>query len=435
MTSPVPADLANQAIAVLNRNWAGSHTLPASGLYPHQWSWDSGFIALGLRHVDSDRAQQELESLLNGQWEDGRLPQIIYDVTRDDDYSPGASFWRSTDHPDAPVVPTTGLIQPPNHAWAAWEVHNTDPEASARNGFLPRVYPRLVAWHEYLATRRNRGGQGLASVVHPWESGMDNSPLWDEALARVPDTPKHRIRRPDLAHADAGERPSAKEYGRYFWLAEQYRDHGCDDLRGEDSFILEDPTFNALWARSELALADMARAIGMDGEVHEKRAQILTHALESLFDAGLGLYVARDVTTGSLVRKPTISGIIPLILPRLGAAEAVLNTLMGPGFLGERPFMVPSYDVRADDFEPAQYWRGPAWFNMTWLVILGLRTHGVHLSEAQRLATNLQRLAVQHGFPEYVDPMTGAPHGTRNFSWTAALALDLLSAEAAAAER
>ncbi|GAB3537723.1 trehalase family glycosidase [Arthrobacter tecti] len=428
---PDPAALTSAAVSVLKRNWAGSHTLPASGLYPHQWSWDSGFIALGLRHVDADRAQQELESILNGQWEDGRLPQIIYDVTRDDDYSPGASFWRSNDLPAAPLVPTTGLIQPPNHAWAAWEVHRTNPEASERNGFLARVYPRLVTWHEYLLVRRNRGGNGLASVVHPWESGMDNSPLWDEALARIPDTPQHEIRRPDLAHAGAGERPSTKEYGRYFWLAEQYRDHGCNDLEGEDSFVLEDPTFNALWARSELALADIARSIGVDAAGHEQRAQELTAALESLYDADLGLYVARDVTTGSLVRKATISGIIPLILPDLAHAPAVLETLMGPGFLGSSPHMVPSYDMLAADFEPAQYWRGPAWFNMTWLVILGLRVHGAHGDEAHRLATNLQSLALAHDFPEYVDPITGAPHGTRNFSWTAALALDLMHTEVA----
>ncbi|NJC21025.1 hypothetical protein BJ994_000101 [Arthrobacter pigmenti] len=428
---PDPAALTSAAVSVLKRNWAGSHTLPASGLYPHQWSWDSGFIALGLRHVDADRAQQELESILNGQWEDGRLPQIIYDVTRDDDYSPGASFWRSNDLPAAPLVPTTGLIQPPNHAWAAWEVHRTNPDASERNGFLARVYPRLVAWHEYLLVRRNRGGNGLASVVHPWESGMDNSPLWDEALARIPDTPQHVIRRPDLAHAGAGERPSTKEYGRYFWLAEQYRDHGCNDLEGEDSFVLEDPTFNALWARSELALADIARSLGLSPISHEQRAQELTSALESLYDADLGLYVARDVTTGSLVRKATISGIIPLILPGLGQAPAVLEALMGPGFLGSSPHMVPSYDMRAGDFEPAQYWRGPAWFNMTWLVILGLRVHGAHDDEAHRLAMNLQSLALAHDFPEYVDPVTGAPHGTRNFSWTAALALDLMHTEVA----
>ena len=40
-------------------------------------------------------------------------------------------------------------------------------------------------------------------------------------------------------------------------------------------------------------------------------------------------------------------------------------------------------------------------------------------------------LAVRGEFPEYVDPLTGEPHGTRHFSWTAALTLDLLAKGAA----
>jgi hypothetical protein len=99
-------------------------------------------------------------------------------------------------------------------------VHTVDPEASRRRGFLKRVHPRLRAWHEYLRRARDRGS-GLAVVVHPWESGMDNSPLWDDALARVPERPAEAPPRPDLAHAGAAERPSDREYGRYYWLAER----------------------------------------------------------------------------------------------------------------------------------------------------------------------------------------------------------------------
>lgn len=418
-------DLMRAARKVLDTNWVGTHTLPATGLYPHQWSWDSAFIAMGLRHVDPTRARQELESLFAAQWADGRVPQIVYDVTRDDDYSPGAAFWQSNQIPAAPDVPTTGLVQPPNHAWAVWEIHKADPEASTTSKFLRRLYPKLRAWHDYLAERRDRGGRGLASIVHPWESGMDNSPLWDAALRRVPDTPRHPILRPDLQHADSTERPSAKEYGRYFWLAEQYRDQQCDDA-SDSSFLMEDPAFNALWARSEMALAEIATAIGTDPRPHQDRVAVMTQAVEDLYDEHLGLFVARDVLEGSLVSKATISGVVPLILPDLPRAASVLQTVMGPRFLQSEPLMVPSYDVLAKDFEPSQYWRGPAWFNMTWLVILGLRTYGAG-AEAERLAGNMRHLAHQHGFPEYVDPWTGSPHGTRDFSWTAALALDLLS--------
>ena len=428
VSAPSTAGLAAAAIEVLDANWAGTHTLPSSGLYPHQWSWDSGFIAMGLRHVSPERAQLELESLARAQWQDGRLPQIVYDVSRDDDYSPGASFWGSEHITPPPPVPTAGLVQPPNHAWAAWEVHRADPGTSADRGFLAGIYPSLVAWHEYLRTRRDRTGRGLASVVHPWESGMDNSPLWDEALERVPGTPKTELKRPDLQHADLSERPSTKEYGKYFWLAEHYRDRGCDDTDGEDRFVLEDPTFNTLWAASEHALASIAHEIGADPEPHRARAAQITAALETLWDEDLGLYVAHDVVADPAVRKATISGVVPLVLPDVAHAGALVAALGGPRFLGTGALMVPSYDVTAADFQPSQYWRGPAWFNMTWLVIRGLRTHG-HTGQADTLSAHVRRLAVEHGFPEYVDPFTGAPHGARRFSWTAALALDLEAAD------
>ncbi len=112
---------------VLGRNWHRWHTLPATGLYPHQWSWDSAFIAIGLRHLSPRRAQQELESLTGAQWTDGRLPQIVFDPDRDDDYSPGAAFWHSSTLSGAPAVATAGLVQPPIHAWAALLVHRSDP--------------------------------------------------------------------------------------------------------------------------------------------------------------------------------------------------------------------------------------------------------------------------------------------------------------------
>ncbi|MFZ0450951.1 MAG: hypothetical protein WAL98_17070 [Desulfatiglandaceae bacterium] len=41
-----------QAKRILEANWAGTYTKPSRGLYPHQWNWDSGFIAMGYAHYD-----------------------------------------------------------------------------------------------------------------------------------------------------------------------------------------------------------------------------------------------------------------------------------------------------------------------------------------------------------------------------------------------
>ncbi len=415
---------AGRAAAVLLSNWAGSHTLPATGLYPHQWSWDSAFIAMGLRHVSPRRAGQELDALFAGQWSDGRLPQIIFDPHRDKDYSPGSQFWQSSTIPGAPgTVETAGLVQPPNHAWAVWLVHRADPAESARRDFLSRAYPQLLAWHEYLRTRRDRGGMGLASIVHPWESGTDNSPLWDEALARVPDTPRHVVERPDLQHAGASERPSDREYGRYFWLAERYRDQACDDVDAGYPFLFEDPLFNTLYAVSELALAAIARELGADPAPHQARAAEISRSLGTLYCPEIECYGARDVVTGEIVTKATINGVLPLLAPDIAHADELVSTLCGPRFLGDGALLPPSYDATAPDLDPSLYWRGPAWFNMAWLAALALGSRG-ETEAAESLRSMLVRLAVANDFPEYVGPWSGTPHGTRRFSWTAALALE-----------
>jgi len=41
-----------KAISILANNWTGEFTKPAPHLYPHQWNWDSGFVALGYSHFD-----------------------------------------------------------------------------------------------------------------------------------------------------------------------------------------------------------------------------------------------------------------------------------------------------------------------------------------------------------------------------------------------
>jgi len=415
-------DVVARAIEVLEANWNGSHTLPATGLYPHQWSWDSAFIAIGLRHISPRRAAQEMDALLAGQWADGRIPQIIFDPHRDSDYSPGSSFWKSRSISGSPdVVDTAGLVQPPNHAWAIWKIHQADPEESQRRNFLARAYPRLVAWHEYLRTRRDRGGNGLASIVHPWESGTDNSPLWDDAMSRISDVPQHVFDRPDLLHAEASERPSNREYGRYFWLAERYRDHGCDDADADYLFLFEDPLFNALYAISELALAKIATELGRDASPHERRAHELTSALAGLFVNGY--YAARDVVAEVLVEKATINGLLPLLIPGIPTANELIATMEGPRFMGSGALLPPSYDATASDLNPELYWRGPAWFNMAWLSATALAAND-RTALADEIGSRLVRLADMNNFPEYIEPWKATPHGTQRFSWTASLVLE-----------
>ncbi|MDT0308642.1 trehalase family glycosidase [Streptomyces sp. DSM 44917] len=420
---------------VLAQNWTGSSTVPSRTLYPHQWSWDSGFIAIGLRHLSPFRAQRELETLLASQWEDGRIPHIVFNpavpLTA---YFPSPDFWRSSTAGSAAGAPagaeTSGIVQPPIHALAAWLVHQADPAASERRGFLRRVYPRLVAWQRYLTERRDLGGLGLASIVHPWESGMDNSPCWDPPLARIEPAASASFHRADLDHGCPADRPTDLDYGRYVRLAEHYRDQGYADDPGRQPFAVEDPGLNALLIAAEHALAEIAAELGEDPADHQVRAaQLTTTLLKRLWSPQEGMFLCRDVVANETIPERSAAGLLPLILPGLpdDVARALLRTAAGPRFgLGGTTRLVPSYDLAGKGFDPARYWRGPAWFNVNWLVERGLRRYGADL-QADALRHSLVRSAAGSGYAEYVDPFTGEARGTRDFSWTAAVTVDLLA--------
>ncbi|MEU3616706.1 hypothetical protein ABZ725_31045 [Streptomyces sp. NPDC006872] len=427
--------LRSRAVDVLEGNWTGTSTVPSRRLYPHQWSWDSAFIAIGLRHVSPLRAQTELETLLAAQWGDGRIPHIVFNPSVPlDAYFPSPDFWRSSTAGRAAGAPrtvqTSGIVQPPVHALAAWLVHRADPGLSRARGFLARVYPRLAAWHRYLLHRRDLGGGGLVSVVHPWEQGMDNAPSWDAPLGRVTPAPARSFRRADLDHGAAEDRPTDLDYGRYVRLATEYRDGGYADGGGE--FAVEDPAFNALLIASEHALARIARELGATATARHARAERLTAALvERLWDPTEGMFFCRDVRSGGLVPERGVSGLVPLLLPGLPreVVGGLVATLRGPHFgLGGATRLVPSYDLLGEAFDPHRYWRGPAWFNTSWLVEQGLRLHGEQ-SAADELRRAALDIADSSDFAEYVDPYTGEACGATGFSWTAALTLDLIHRE------
>jgi glucosylglycerate hydrolase len=177
--------LAARARQVLRQNDMGDWTRAAPNLYPHQWSWDSAFIAIGPAHFNTRRAAKELLALFEHQWRTGKVPHIVFNPEAPSgSYFPGPEHWAcAAASPDAPPAPpyTSCLCQPPVHAIAAlrvWEVaeRKGGERVDEARAFLREIYPKLSLWHRYLMTRRDPEGFGLVISYHPWESGTDNSP-------------------------------------------------------------------------------------------------------------------------------------------------------------------------------------------------------------------------------------------------------------------
>ena len=74
-------------------------------------------------------------------------------------------------------------------------------------------------------------------------------------------------------------------------------------------------------------------------------------------------------------------------------------------------------------FEEKRYWRGPVWVNCNWFMCKGLINKDEKYSKKIKQSTI--RLVEKKGFHEYYSCKNGKPMGANNFSWSAALYLDL----------
>lgn len=183
--------LSARAAHVLRSNDLGTMTTAAPLLYPHMWSWDAAFIAIGLATVSVDRAITEIDTLLAAQWRNGMIPHIVFSAASHS-YFPGAECWESSRlAKSAPTEPeTSGICQPPVHALAVQRIlkaadRRGDGERRTASDFFDRTWPRLLGWHRWLAEARDPDGVGRVTIHHGWESGMDNSPRWDGPYARM----------------------------------------------------------------------------------------------------------------------------------------------------------------------------------------------------------------------------------------------------------
>lgn len=425
-TADADADgVISRARATLRANDRGGYTVPTARLYPFQWNWDSAFVAMGWATFDHDRAWREIELLLRGQWEDGMIPQIVFHAPSDD-YFPGPDVWAVRRDP-----PTSGITQPPVLATAARRVL----EATGDAARLAAIYPALLRSHRWWGAARDPEGTGLVATLHPWETGMDNSPAWDAALERVPTKTATPIRRRDTGHVDAAFRPRGVEYQRFIHLVDRFREVGWDPARmlAVSPFRVADIGTNAILLRAERDLLALAARFGTAAERAETEARIarMAPAIEALWDDSVGLYVSHDLVGRAPIRLGTSAGFLPLYAG-LGAARLPALRATFGRWAGRVAWMVPSADPALPGFEPVRYWRGPIWAVVNWMIAEGFADAG-DASAAARIRGDTRQLIAAGGLSEYFDPTDGRGVGGADFSWTAAI--DLMLAAPPAAER
>lgn len=377
---PSAAELASRARAILEAHWQpAGYCVPHAGTYPFQWLWDSCFHAVVWAHLgEGDRAVAELTHLFRTQDELGFVPHIDYEA----DPAVLGRFWGR--------VGSSSITQPPMYGHAVAEL--------ARRGVTvpAELADRARRGLAFLLDHRARDARsGLVTLVHPWESGADDSPRWDHwcpggfdprrwyevkgaLLAGIVRAPSGApLANPDFAAAPAGF--NALVAFNAWELAEAT---GDDELRA---------------AGDELAAAVAAR---LDGE------------LGTWVDGGPG-----DTSSG---RVRTLDGLLGALVDPVGAPAALAAAIDDDAHGGR---CGPAGVHRAERaFSPQAYWRGAAWPQLTYLLWVAAERAGQR-PVAERLARQLVGGAVASGWAEYWDPDTGVGLGAVPQSWAALAAV------------
>lgn len=424
-------DHKNTAKSILLRNRYDNYTVPSRNLYKHQWSWDSGWITFGLNAINEEKhSEKEMLHLFSYQWKNGLIPSIIFNLS-DLDYFPGPKIWEVKKYGKTLTKNnnSTGIVQPPIHSYAVLDTFNKSKNIS----FLKEIFPKLMLWHEYLYNERDVNDEGLVFIRHPWESGMDNSPIWDDSLNRIKiDKFKYSSMRVDNKKVNSDERPTDLTYEKYIKLIEIFKECNYDEnlIVKNTELLIQDVLFNVLLQKSNIALLEIANIINKKNDC-EKISQWISktkHGLQNkLFHNGF--YYDYDLKLNKHIEINTITGLSPIIFD---SNKNLLIEKLKNNFLDipNNNYNISSIDRYSDFFNPINYWRGPTWINLSWLILSGIKNTDIELY--QKIKNNIMLKIENIGFFEYFNSNDNVQNiesgiGDNFFSWTASIYLCLTS--------
>jgi len=383
---------------------------PAPERYPFQWFWDTCFHVIMLAHLgEYDIAKRGLRSLFAMQRADGFvghmifwhhvLPRRLTDVVQT---RPGWQELRP--HMSA-------LVQPPFIAQALERLYG----ATRDRVFLGELYGLVRGYHRWLADNRDLDGDGLLSIISPFESGMDWKPSYDPVVGHEPRATPRRL-----------------YTSRYFWRVVSIDWHNflhrydMQRIRNRSRFLVKDVGFNSAYALDLAAMERLAPTPGDDPvPFAARRRRVVRSMMQLMYDEESAAFYDLDHAGNRQLRILTPSIFFPLALDEI--EPAVAARVMAAHFSEPRefgtPVPLPTVAVCDPAFKPDQspyIWRGPTWAFPNWFLYHVLKGRG-YGHEASRLRAALWRAVKQSGFREYYNPFSAEGYGARDFTWSGLL--------------
>jgi putative isomerase len=340
------------------------------------WAWDSWKHAAALANFAPEIAKEQIRAMFDFQDQTGMIADVVY-------FDKKENNWRNT--------------KPPLAAWAVFEVF----KATQDTAFVREMLPNLLKYHQFWYTYRDHNKNGFCEygstdgtlVAAAWESGMDNAVRFDGA---------------DML-----------QNGPKAW-----------------SMAIESVDLNAYLLKEKDFLRQLLMVLGQQDkakEMGEQSRDLLKDFSARFYDQGMGCFYDHSLATGKLINAPGPECWMPLwagIATKEQAANIAKVLMDTSMFNTYMPF--PTLSRNHPKFDPGKgYWRGPVWIDQAYFALKGLELYGFKEEKkalSQALFKHAEGLVNSSGpIYENYHPLTGNGLNAKNFSWSAAHFLLIMS--------
>lgn len=389
------------------------YTKPAVRPYSSQYFWDSCIHAFILTALGEHKmAQEHIRCLFSLQKDDGFVGHIIYwnkilpnRITDIFQSRPGLGWKLFNTHESA-------IVEPPLAAQAVLNIHNHNKDLD----FLRFIFPKLKKYYAWLAKNRDFEGEGILSIISPFESGMDWKPTFDEVVG--------------FKHGRANWKLFVKEV--FVDFRNFLNNYNLKAIYDQDYFIVKEVCYNTTYVQNLVAMARLGEILN-DPDANSYRLladKVLKNMLSIMYDEKDAAFYDVYGKDYKKIRVLTPTIFFPAVIS--GLPESICKKVIDKHLFNKDEFDVsypiPSVAKNDPSFNPSKslyIWRGPTWIVYNWFIYQFLEDKD-YQEEAKLLIKCIRTLIEKSGFREYYNPFTGEGYGAVDFTWTG-LVVDMMN--------
>ncbi|MHA1112165.1 MAG: amylo-alpha-1,6-glucosidase [Promethearchaeota archaeon] len=379
---------------------------PSAGAYGSQFAWDSGWSVIGASSIRPENALRELQTVFKLQLDSGRISHEI--IIKKGNNSLSRRFITPLIAGQFDEKNRSLFIDPPSFLLAAEVLYNR-----TKDKRVLELLPSMEKCVNYLLEKRDLFGDGLVSIVHPWETGCDNAPYFDEPMNIKVNTPFWKL----------------KYLIKYLKLIRELKkiDWNFDVVKEKNIFIMEDVGVNGLTAAGIVSLSNLYKEAGdlEKSEEYLSKAKKLINSIEKhLWVKSKGFFYPRvGIQNPKNILRSTAIGISPLLSGLVDTDKA--NSILENFLQSEEHFNSPygvAFNSRSEleegiTFDTDFLWRGPCiWMNINWIAAKAADMYR-RRDIAKEITKKTVKLLKKSDFREFYHPEIGIGGGAKNFTW------------------